>query len=267
VVKPFDLAAGTTEFYEDAVYYEHEFKNRIGDVAWYCEHYVDTEGPVLELAVGSGRIALRAVRAGAEVVGIDLSWPMLRHAATRRAKLPRARRSKLHLARADMRNFAFGRRFALITCPFNAFMHLYTRQDAERCLASVKRALAPDGLFIVDVLMPDFEYFMRSPLKRFPGVRFKHPTLGTHYTYSEQSAYDPVAQINQMWFHYDKADAAAPGPEHFELQLSHRYYFPREMEALLHHAGFEVLYTLGDFDGGPLGPDSDSAVWMCGHRE
>lgn len=265
-MNPFDLEAGTTDFYADAVYYDHEFRNRTGDVTWYTEQYKDTEGPVLELAVGSGRIALRAVREGAEVVGIDLALPMLRRAAERRAKLPKARRSKLHLARADMRDFSFGRQFGLITCPFNAFMHLYTREDAERCLAAVKRALAPGGLFIVDVLMPDFEYFLRSPHKRYPGVRFKHPTLGTHYTYSEQSAYDPVSQVNQMWFHYDKADAEAPGPEHFVIQLSHRYYFPREMELLLHHAGFEVLYALGDFEGAPLDADSDSVVWMCGHR-
>ncbi|MCB9527016.1 MAG: class I SAM-dependent methyltransferase [Myxococcales bacterium] len=262
----FDLEAGTTDFYVDPVYYDHEFAKRTGDVAFYVDQYKDTEGPVLELAVGSGRIALKAVREGAEVVGIDLAWPMLRRAAERRAKLPKARRDKLHLLRADMRDFRLGRRFGLVTCPFNAFMHMYTREDAERCLAAVKRALAPGGMFIVDVLMPDLEYFMRSPHKRFPGVRFKHPTLGAHYTYSEQSAWDGVSQINQMWFHYDKADPDAPGPEHFVIQLSHRYYFPREMEALLHHAGFEVLYTLGDFEGGALTNDSDSMVWMCGHR-
>ncbi len=266
-MKPFDLDAGTTEFYEDAVYYDHEFKGRTGDVAWYVEQYVETDGPVLELAVGSGRIALRAVREGAEVVGIDLSWPMLRRAAERRAKLPKSKRNQLALARADMRAFAFDRTFNLVTCPFNAFMHLYTRDDAERCLAAVKRALAPDGLFILDVLMPDFEYFLRSPFKRYPGIAFRHPTYGSDYTYSEQSAYDPVRQLNQMWLHYDKVDPDAPGPAEYVAQLSHRYYFPQELAALLHHAGFEVLYTLGDFEGGELGPDSESMVLMCGHRK
>lgn len=263
----FDLDAGTTEFYVDPVYYDHEFKNRSADVDWYVEQYLDTDGPVLELAVGSGRIALKAVRAGAEVWGIDLSQPMLARAAARRAKLPKARRAKLHLARADMRAFAFDRRFALVSCPFNAFMHLYTREDAERCLAAAKAALAPGGLFVLDVLMPDLDYFQRSPYKRFPGVAFKHPSLGTRYTYSEQSAWDPVSQINQMWFHYDKADPDAPGPDHYVVQLSHRYFFPRELEALLHYAGFEVLYALGDFDGAPLAADSDSMLLMCGHRK
>lgn len=263
----FDLHAGTTDFYADPVYYDHEFRNRRADVDWYVEQYLETEGPVLELAIGSGRIALKAVREGATVYGLDLSATMLERAAERRARLPKARRSHLQLARADMRDFAFGRTFGLVSCPFNAFMHLYTRQDAERCLAAARRALAPDGLFIVDVLMPDLDYFQRSPYKRFEGVTFTHPTLGTRYTYSEQSAWDPVSQINQMWFHYDKADADGPGPEHYVVQLSHRYYYPQELQALLHYAGFEVLYALGDFDGGRLTPESDSMVLLCGHRE
>lgn len=262
----FDLVAGTTEFYRDAVYYDHEFKNRTADVAFYVEHYRETDGPVLELAVGSGRIALKAVKAGAEVWGFDTSHTMLARALERRAKLSAAARKRLHLFRADMRTFALGRTFNLVTCPFNAFMHLYTREDAEACLEAVKAALAPDGLFIVDVLAPDHEYFLRSPYKRFPGVRFRHPTLGVDYTYSEQSAWDPLRQLNQMWFHYDKADPAAEGPEHFAMQLTHRYWFPQEMQAMLHYAGFEVLYVLGDFDGEPAAADSDSLVFMCGHR-
>lgn len=262
----FDLHAGTTDFYRDPVYYDHEFRNRRADVAWYVDQYLDTDGPVLELAVGSGRIALKAAREGAEVYGIDLSQTMLERAAERRARLPKAKRGNLELARADMRAFAFGRRFSLVSCPFNAFMHLYTRQDAERCLASVAAALAPGGLFVLDVLMPDLDYFQRSPYKRFEGVTFKHPRYGTPYTYSEQSAWDPVSQINQMWFHYDKAEPDGPGPEHYVVQLSHRYYYPQELQALLHYAGFEVLYALGDFEGGPLVGDSDSMLLMCGRR-
>lgn len=261
----FDLNAGTTEFYGDPVYYEHEFKNRRADVDWYVEQYLETDGPVLELAVGSGRIALKAVREGATVYGLDLSATMLQHAAARRAKLPKARQPHLQLARVDMRDFAFERRFGLISCPFNAFMHLYTREDAARCLAATKAALAPDGLFVLDVLMPDLDYFQRSPYKRFEGVTFKHPRYGTRYTYSEQSAWDPVRQINQMWFHYDRAEEGE-GPNHYVVQLSHRYWYPQELQMLLHYAGFEVLYALGDFEGGPLEADSDSMLLLCGHR-
>ena len=258
----FDLAAGSAEFYLDADYYDHEFKGRKADVQWYTDHYLDTDGPALELGVGTGRVALRAVRKGAEIYGVDLSTTMLARAKARRASLPKSKRSKLHLVRADMRAFAFGRRFELITCPFNAFQHLYTPADVKACLACVRAHLEPGGLFVLDVLLPDVEYLSRSPYKRFPGVEFRHPTHGSVYAYSEQTAYDPRTQINQMWLHYDRVGPGA-GPDTFCIQLSHRCFFPQELRALLTYNGFEVVSVLGDFEGGALQRDSESMVFMA----
>ncbi len=264
----FDLWAGTTEFYVDAEYYDHEFKDRRSDVAWYTERYLEAEGLVLELGVGTGRTALRAVRQGAQVLGMDLSQTMLERCDARREKLPKARRGDLKLVRGDMRDFAFGRQFPVISCPFNAFQHLYSREDADACLQAVRAHLEPDGLFLIDVLLPDLDYLTRSPFKRYPGIRFKHPVYDSWYTYSEQSAYDAVHQISQMWFHYDKTDPdpGAKGPEHKCIQLSHRCFFPGEMEALLHHNGFEMLQRYGDFELGDLRADSESQVILAGLR-
>ncbi len=262
----FDLAGGTSEFYIDADYYDHEFKSRTADVQWYTQHYLETEGPALELAVGTGRVALRAVRKGAEIYGIDLSPTMLARARTRRDALPKSKRSKLHLIEGDMRTFSLDRKFELITCPFNAFQHLYTREDIEACLRCVREHLAPGGLFLFDVLLPDVEYLSRSPYKRFPGVEFRHPTHGTTYAYSEQTAYNPVTQVNQMWLHYDRVGPGA-GPETFCIQLSHRCFFPQELQALLAYKGFEVLALQGDFEDGRLRPDSESMVVMATHGD
>lgn len=259
----FDLAAGTSDFYQDPTYYEFEFRHRMFDVNWYVERYLEADGPVLELAVGGGRVALRAARKGAEVIGLDVTHGMLVEAAKRRQKLPKARRSALALLRGDMRAFAFGRQFDLITCPFNAFMHMYTREDAEACLARVREHLAPGGRFIFDVAMPDLEYLNRPAFKRFPGIKFHHPTHDCDYIYSEQSAWDPVTQINQMWFHYDRSAPSKTAPAYLCIQLSHRYFFPKELEALLHYAGFEIEGRFGDFEGGPLHKDSESQVTVC----
>ena len=100
----------------------------------------------------------------------------------------------------------------------------------------------------------------RSPYKTYPGVRFRHPTLRTYYTYSERSAYDPTTQINQMWFMYERCNPDAKGPEHFEIQLSHRYFFTQEIQALLKYNGFEIEHIYGDFDDAPLDGESDSMV-------
>lgn len=263
----FDLEAGTTEFYADAVYYEHEYEDRIADQRWYAQHYADTAGEVLELGVGTGRIARRAVRQGARVVGLDLSESMLAHAREKAALLPKVRRDDLTLVQGDMRAFDLGRRFPLISCPFNAFMHMYETADARRALACVKKHLEPGGLFLMDVLMADLDYLNRPSFKRYPGVRFRHPTYRTHYTYSEQSAWDPVRQINQMWFYYTRYDPEGAGPAEFCLQLSHRYFFPAELELLLEVCGLAIVARFGDFEEGPLTRDSESQVLMCTHLE
>ena len=265
----FDLHAGTTSLYLDPMYYDYEYKDRTGDVKWYSDWYVEAAvggEPVLELGVGTGRIAARAVKGGATVVGLDLSQDMLVRAQERRAALPRARRDSLMLVRGDMRRFELGRRFPLISCPFNAFQHLYTREDAEACLACIRAHLEPGGHFVFDVLMPDLDYLNRPHFKTFAGVRFKHPRHGCHFIYAEQTAFDPVTQLNQMRFLYERADPDEVGPPSYDVQLSHRYFFPQELEALLHYNGFKLLERYGDFERGELRPDCESQVLVCGLR-
>jgi SAM-dependent methyltransferase len=264
----FDLEAGTTDFYKDPTYYDFEFKTRKADVRWYGERYVEADGPVLELGIGSGRIAIPAVKNGAEIVGVDQSDTMLARIEHKKEALPKAKRDKLTLAKGDMRDLHLGRTFGLVSCPFNAFMHLYTREDVERTLDSVRRHLEPDGLFCFDVLMPDLEYLMRPPFKRYPGVRFKHPSFGIHYRYSEQSQWDPVTQICQMefWYTREEDDPPADTPEEFCIQLSHRYFWPQELEALLHYNGFTRLMWYGDFEGGEVRADAESIIVMATPR-
>lgn len=266
-MKAFDLLAGSTEYYVDAVYYDDEYKKRTADVKFYTERYLQAGEKVLELGVGSGRIALKAVRKGASVLGLDLSPTMLKRAEEQRQKLPKSRKDQVEFQQGDMRSFDLGRRFKLVSCPFNAFQHLYSRDDIDRCLTCVRQHLVPDGKFVFDVLLPDFEYLTRSPFKTYAGVRFKHATYGVHYVYSERSAYDPITQVNQMWFIMDRDEAPLPehpdAPAHIETQLSHRCFFPAELEALLWHNGFEIEELYGDFEGNPLENDSESQVMVC----
>ncbi len=260
---PFDLLAGTEEFYFDADYYDYEFKSRKEDVAWYVERYVATEGEILELGVGAGRIALPAVRKGARVTGLDLSETMLEQAEKHRAKLALKKRSAFSLHQGDMRDFDFGKEFELITIPFNAFMHLYSLDDVDRCLNTVKRHLAKDGRLLLDVLIPDLTYLTRSPFKRYEGITFTHPTFREKYRYSEQSAYNPLTQVNQMWFFYDRIAASGKGPESFCIQLSHRCFFPQELRRILIQHGFHIEAEFGDFASGEVRSDSESLALVC----
>src|SRR4029453_19559621 len=76
---------------------------------------------------------------------------------------PLAVRRRVKLRHGDMRLARLGRRFDLVTCPFNAFLHLYTRSDVELFLARVRDHLAPGGVFAFDVSMPNPHEMARDP--------------------------------------------------------------------------------------------------------
>ncbi len=266
----FDLHAGTNEFYLDTAHYDYEFRDRTEDVKFYVEQYQQVER-VLELGVGTGRIALKAVKKGANVTGLDLHEGMLKAAQTHREKLSAEKREKFQLIQGDMRYFDLQEKFDLITCPFNAFQHLYEIKDVNACLQSVKKHLLPKGKFILDVLMPDLEYLQRPSYQIVKGIKFFHPVWQAEYAYSERSAYDPVRQINQVWIYYDQVEppmrAEIKAPKQHTIQLSHRYFFPMELEALLMFNGFKLLDRFGGFQGEALGEGCESQVLICENND
>jgi SAM-dependent methyltransferase len=261
------LAAGTREHYEDAELYDHEYKRRRDDLRFYRALARDELGApdgkktILELGCGSGRTLIPLVREGWRVVGVDTSATMLARCRDRLARLGDAA-ARAELIRGDFRALALGRRFALVICPFNAFMHLYTRVDVERFLAVVRAHLLPKGLFAFDVLNPDLHWLSRDPHKRWSRTRFRHPRTGRWMIYSTSVTYDAALQIAFMRIYYETES----GGRARVVRLVHRQFFPLELAALLHYNGFAVEAHQGGFDGEELLPESEQQVIRCRSR-
>ncbi|MFS0911070.1 daptide-type RiPP biosynthesis methyltransferase [Microbacterium sp. 179-I 3D2 NHS] len=116
-----------------------------------------TEGDILELACGGGRLALPFLALGRPVVGIDLSEEMIRILQDRYDRLPRSRRRvPLTAVVADMRNFELGRLFGAIVLATTSIF-LLDASDREQLFAAVRRHLAPGGLFFVTVYESSLE--------------------------------------------------------------------------------------------------------------
>jgi SAM-dependent methyltransferase len=256
-------AIGSVEHYLDAELYDHEYRRRRADVNFYREVARAHGGPVLELGCGSGRVLTALCRDGHRVVGLDRAPRMLQRAAARVARLGRAARGRATLLCADFRVFALRRRFPLVICPFNAFMHLYERHDVEACLRRVDEHLAADGRFVFDVLLPDLRWLTRDPAKHWARTRFKHPHTGRPVLYSTNQTYDPVRQIAFMRIFYEPLDLPPEQRRTRVVRLAHRQFFPTEIEDLLHYNGFLVEARFGGFHGEPLGPEADSQVLIC----
>jgi SAM-dependent methyltransferase len=220
---------------------------------------------VLELACGSGRLTTALVRAGHEVVGLDLSAPMLARAQAKLTRLGRAARSRARLLRADMRDFALARRFPLVLMAFNSFEHLYTRVEVAACLERVREHLERGGRFAFDVQNPDPRWLCRDPEKRWARTRFRHPTTREPIEYSTNHVSDPVSQIAVIRLYYEPGAGAKPAPERV-VTLAQRKFFPAELEALVWTGGFAVESRFGDFVRKPLDADAHSQVLVCRKR-
>jgi SAM-dependent methyltransferase len=116
------------------------------DVQWYVSLAHEAAEPIVELAVGSGRVSIPIAReTGKRVIGIDRSASMLAVARERAAGLP------IELREGDMRDITLDEPADLIICPFRSLMHLPTWADKRRVFERVAASLRPGGRFAWNV--------------------------------------------------------------------------------------------------------------------
>lgn len=209
-------------------------------------------GPILELGAGTGRITIALARAGHEVVGLELSGPML---AAAHAKAS-AEGLDVTLALGDLRAFDLGRRFALVLVPFNTLNHLLDDDSLARALDAIARHLADDGRLVVDTFQPSPAFLGDAPERRRPILRYRDPYLDREVVLSEEHHYDPATQLDRIVWSY-----AVGGVEDARVEeLTMRLFFPRELDAWLAHAGYALEAKHGDYDGRPFDARSPKQI-------
>jgi SAM-dependent methyltransferase len=209
------------------------------DIGFYVDLAVESGGPVLEIGVGSGRIAVPTALAGVSVVGVDVSEEMLDLAWAK--VLPH--RAPLRLVRADMRALPDLGSFALVTVPFRALLHLPDDEQRLAVLQELRRRLAPGGRLAFDVFHPDridIEETQGRWLEREPGIL-------------ERADWRPQEQSLTLSVRTRGREAT------MELWWAE----PRAWAGLLAQAGFDQVRRYGGFNGEPLRIDSPDSVWVA----
>jgi len=209
-------------------------------------------GPVLELACGTGRLAIPICAAGHEVTGLDNAPRMLARAAAK------AERKGLRLSwlLGDMREFEIDQRFGLIVLSCNSLAHLTSPEDVRACLASVRRHLAPGGLFAFDVVLPDPRNLVATAPRRLD----RGPNPSSAIAAEEAVVrYDPVTQIRHAEWRLRPAGSTRAA----RIRLSLRQFFPQELPLLLELAGFQLIERYGDFARGELRSDSLNQICVA----
>ena len=241
------------DHYADGDWYDAEYVHMRADIPYYAGVAAHADGPLLELACGTGRLTFPMAEAGAEVVGVDLSPPMIDRAERKRSVLSSEVAGRLSFQVGDMRHVRLGRSFAGVVLGFNTIMHMLTDADLEAALATAAAHLWPGGRFYLDLHTPLTDLLVRDPDGRFDPQQMIEPRSGIRYVVTENNRYDPRTQINTMRFYYQPVDAdeRPAGPEHFtEVRL--RVLFPRELDRWLSQAGFAIVEDWDGFERQPF---------------
>lgn len=238
------------DYYGDGTWYDAEYVHVGGDIPYYVQVAADTNGAILELACGTGRLTIPMAEAGASVHGIDNAPAMVARAEEKRIALPPGDQERLSFEVADMRTARLGRKFSAVVLGFNTLMHMLEDDDLEAALITARAHLTPQGLFHLDLHtpFPDLRS-QRDPDGRYDPQEMIEPRTRQRYIVTENNVYDPRNQINRMQFFYQPVDLVGKpsGPER-RAEVRLRVLFPRELDTWLHRTGFEVLGDWEDFE-------------------
>ena len=205
------------------------------DVAFYVELAREADGPLVELAIGNGRVAIPVARAtGRPVIGIDSSPAMLEQARQRAAEAGVA----LDLYEGHMRDFRLDEQAALIYCPFRALLHLPTWADRRHTFERVAASLRPNGRFAWNAFAFDHHIAARV---------------------DEQYQDDPVPHTIRYAVGDNRIDITLDGGGTSSLWWATK----NEWLGLLDVAGLELEALFGSFDRKPLDDDSREYVFVA----
>ena len=232
----------------DGLYDDAELYDLVAPPSPDMEHYyVRAAGGrgrrVLELACGTGRLAIPLAASGALVIGGDLSEIMLGRARQAAAE----RGVDADFVVLDMRDFALGQLFDAIVIGANSLMHLHTHDDFTRTFSAVRKHLAPEGRLVFDVFVPSAKLLSLPAGERQQLGTFRHPRLDA-VTVEETVDYDPITQLSRADWYW-----STPARKDFRrTPLELRMIYPQELPLLLGLGGLRLQERFGDFDRGPL---------------
>jgi SAM-dependent methyltransferase len=210
------------------------------DVGFYVDLALRAGGPVVELGVGTGRIAVPTAAAGVRVIGVDSSRGMLEVCAEAAATAGVSH--LLDLRVGDLLDPPVQERVRLVTCPFRAFLHLHTDDERLRALGAARDLLEPDGRLVFDVFRPGPEDIADTNgrwLEREPEI-------------FERADWDTELR---------RLTLSVRGPDG-STTMKLAWLSPDEWGALIERAGFEVEAHYGWFDRRPYVGGEDS-VWIA----
>ena len=197
-------------------------------------------GPVLELAIGTGRVAIPLVARGVPVTGIELSAPMVQEL---RSKVDE---QTLPVVLGDMASTRVPGSFSLVYLVFNTISNLLSQEEQVECFRNAARHLLPGGCFVIELWVPELRTLP-------PGQSATVIATGPGYL-----GVDTIDVVDQqvVSHHFEFGD----GPQARLFRSPHRYIWPAELDLMAQLAGLRLESRHSDWSGGTFTAESTSHV-------
>ncbi len=238
-----------------------------GDVDLYLALAARTGGPILEIAAGSGRVAVPLAMAGYDITAVDVDPAMLTRAAARATAEGDGVRARVDLVEADLVGLSLpgGARFRLAILALNSILLLDARELQAAAIETLARHLEPGGLAVVDVWLPE-----AGELARYDGrvsleyVR-RDPETGLQVAKLAAAEHEPATGRIRLTAIYDEGQPGEPARRWIREDRL-RLLSADELRAMAEAAGLEVEVVAGDYELDTMGPHDERAILVARRR-
>jgi SAM-dependent methyltransferase len=230
---------------EDAVAYHEEsafmFAPEVLDPAVRFLADLAGDGPALEFAIGTGRVAIPLIERSVAVSGVELSQPMNDQLHRKRPDIP--------VVVGDMATCTVPGRFTLVYLVWNSIANLTTQAEQVACFRNAARHLVPGGRFVVELWVPGIRHFP-------PGQAAVPFHVGAHHAGFD--TFDMATQQGTSHHYRHRADGTVT-----YSSSNFRYIWPAECDLMAQLAGMNFERRMADWSGDAFVSDSDShvSVW------
>jgi SAM-dependent methyltransferase len=230
-----------------ARYYDAENTDKNDDIPFYLEVAQETDGPIVDVGSGTGRVMFPLARAGYDVHGIDNEPAMLDRARSLLDEEP-GLRSKLHFHLGDAKTYQMPVKFGLTLVPYNGLMHFLDQDSQIAVLRNLRSWTRDDGALVLDLPNAGDVYATEDTDSIIFERTFMEPETGHLVMQQSVSTLDRTMQLLDVTWIYDEVGADGSLKRTF-APLRLYYYFYSEIRLLLALTGWEIETVFGDLDG------------------
>jgi SAM-dependent methyltransferase len=241
--------------------YDLDMDDHVVDVDLYLAFARTSDGPILELACGSGRISVPLVGDGHEVVGVDRDVDMLERA--RRSWLADGGQGQLKLVEGDITQLDLGRSFGLVVLALNSLLMLPGRDAQLAAMQTIARHLTADGRAVIDVVLPSpddlaaYDGRLEMAWLRRDDERGQMVAKLWSARYEPASAVASVTTLFDCWPDDGGPVRRVSRTDEMHLLGAH------ELVALAERAGLRPATVAGDHEMSSFAPDSSRIVLVA----